>query len=397
MNRTNRNMLVISPDPQVTGQIGTALAAIPALKVDCETATLAQMNGRAAKLAAQYDIVLFQTGSEDDAELEAVRALAAARRPGGVILALAEDDISLSRARALSHAGVDEVIPAGAGAELGAQVSRLGLAAPVQGGGGHHGRIIAVTQARGGIGATTVAVNLADRLARERRFLHRENRHPVALVDLDLQFGTVGSMLDLPEQDALLTLAQEGTLPDATFLRQSMHTTPGGISVLPAPGRFAPIDALRPEQVAAILDTLRQAHDYVIVDLPRALVGWIEPVLARADRVLVVTDTSVPAIRHCRRLIDFFQADNLALPVEIVVNREARSLSRAGLRRAAEKVLERKLGHWLPLDASAARTAADRGRPLSDVSASGRLSRAIARLAQDTRAALPPLAQAASQ
>ena len=214
-------------------------------------------------------------------------------------------------------------------------------------------------------------------------------RHPVALVDLDLQFGTIGSMLDLPEQDTLMTLALEGTIPDENFLRQSMPVTAGGLSVLPAPGKFAPIDALRPEQVAAILDTLRDTHDYVVVDLPRVLVGWIEPVLARADKMFVVTDTSVPSVRHCRRLIEFFVADNVALPVEVIVNHETRSLSGGSIRRATEKVLERKLEHWLPHDRKAARAAVDRGKPLSEISASGSLARAFTRLAAATRASLP--------
>ena len=389
MTRTNRRMLVISPDPDVAGVIGTALASVPSLKVDRENATLSQMNGRAAKIASEYDIVLFQTASGDEAELDAVRSLAAARRPGSMILALADGDISLAQARALNRAGVDEVPPAGGGAELGEQVARLGLAALTKGGGGRHGRIIAVTQARGGIGASTVAVNLADQLAREKHFLKREVRHPVALVDLDLQFGTIGSMLDLPEQDTLMTLALEGTIPDENFLRQSMPVTAGGLSVLPAPGKFAPIDALRPEQVAAILDTLRDTHDYVVVDLPRVLVGWIEPVLARADKMFVVTDTSVPSVRHCRRLIEFFVADNVALPVEVIVNHETRSLSGGSIRRATEKVLERKLEHWLPHDRKAARAAVDRGKPLSEISASGSLARAFTRLAAATRASLP--------
>ncbi len=123
--------------------------------------------------------------------------------------------------------------------------------------------------------------------------------------------------------------------------------------------------------------------------LSRVLVGWIEPVLARADKMFVVTDTSVPSVRHCRRLIEFFVADNVALPVEVIVNHETRSLSGGSIRRATEKVLERKLEHWLPHDRKAARAAVDRGKPLSEISASGSLARAFTRLAAATRASLP--------
>ena len=117
-----------------------------------------------------------------------------------------------------------------------------------------------------------------------------------------------------------------------------------------APSNFAPLDSLRPEQVAAVLDTLRQSHDFVVVDLPRALVGWIEPIVEHADELMVVTDISVASIRHCRRLIDFFTQDNPALPVEVIVNHQRRPFIQSQLHREAARALERKLDHWLPHD-----------------------------------------------
>jgi pilus assembly protein CpaE len=316
-------MLVISPDPDVSRAISTALSAMPNLTIDVETSTLTGMNGRASKVAGNYDVVLFQTEASDGDEIGAIEAMSAARRPGSVVLALADSGIPLSLARALNRAGVDEVLPmSGFAADVSDQLKRLNR--PSSADRTRSGRIIAVAQARGGIGATTLAVNLADQLAQDHRAFGRGTRRPVALVDLDLQFGTTGSMLDLPEQDTLHKMASDAVIPDAVFLGQSLQTTTRGLTVLAAPSRFAPLDSLRPEQVAAILDTLRLSNDYVIVDLPRALVGWIEPVLHRADRLMLVTDLSVPAIRHCRRLLDFVAGDNATLPVEIVVNRDGR-------------------------------------------------------------------------
>ena len=75
------------------------------------------------------------------------------------------------------------------------------------------------------------------------------------------------------------------------------------------------------------------------------------------------------------------EGDLLDQPVEVIVNHETRSLSGGSIRRATEKVLERKLEHWLPHDRKAARAAVDRGKPLSEISASGSLARAFTRLA----------------
>lgn len=392
MTGPTKSMLVIAPEAGVPQMIAKALAGDPGIRVDRQTATLAGMNGRAVKALAQYDIILFQTSPDDEADLAAIRDLVAHRRAGTKLVALADGGISLAQARALSNAGVDEVLPLPTdGKAVDRQIGRLGREAGD--GAAPAGRLIAVAQSRGGVGSTTVAVNLADQLAAGAGLRRSEPRPKVALVDLDLQFGTVGSFLDLDEQDTLLHLAMDGTIPDTTFLDQSMATLPNGLSVLAAPSRFAPLDALRPEQVAAILETLRQRCDYVVVDLPRALVGWIEPVIERADEVLIVTDISVPSIRHCRRLIDFLTQDNPALPVEIVVNHQRRPLFRSRLQREAAKALDRGLDHWLPHDPRAASAAADRGQPLSKAAPRSPLGKAMTALARSTRAALPAAAR----
>lgn len=393
-----RSILVITPDVSVSQAIGVALGGTPGLKIDTKTASLTQLNGQAVKFAQEHDIIIFETNPSDEAAIAAIEALARNRREGTTLLALARSDISLADARKLTRAGVDEVLPFPiTGAELAEQVERLSMRSgkeTAKGDAGHRGRLIAVAQARGGAGATTVAVNLADALTGKSGFLSKPVKHSVALVDFDLQFGTVGSALDLDEQDALLKLAQDGTIPDAQFLSQAMTVRPGGLSVLPAPSKFAPIDALRSDQVSAILNQLLATNDYVVVDLPRALVGWVEPVVEMADRMLIVTDLAVPSVRHARRLMDFFKTANVGLPVEIVINRESRPLMRTAIHKEAAAALDSKLEHWLPQDDRAARTAVDRGEPLAAVAGRSPLTKAIAHLAKSIATALPAQAQA---
>jgi pilus assembly protein CpaE len=386
MTTPHRSILVISPDKSLTDSIGTALSSHPELRVETQSSTLAQMNGSAVTIAQKFDMVLFQTRSGDQDDLKAIRAIAAGQASGTTLVALADRDITLAEALALNRAGVRDVLPMPEiAAEFGEQIARLGREHATASATGKVGHIIAVAQSRGGVGSTTVAVNLADQLLGGRgNFLRRDAKNTVAIVDFDLQFGTVGSYLDVEEQDTLLQLAQDGTVPDATFLRQSMVTLANGLNVLAAPSKFAPLDSLRAEQVAAILDTLRQSHDYVVVDLPRALVGWIEPILQRADEVILVTDIGVSSVRHCRRLIDFFTADNVALPIKVVVNHERRPMVTSRLQREAEKALDRKFDHWLPHDPKAAHNAADRGKPLSTTAPRASLTKAFAQLAATT-------------
>ncbi|MFZ1725989.1 MAG: AAA family ATPase [Albidovulum sp.] len=390
MTAKTKSVLVITSDKAMSDSINAGMVSDQSIHMVCETSTLAGMNGRVVDLSAKHDIIVFETNPDDEAEISAIRALAAAKHEGTILVALADGKISLSQARALNNAGVDEVLPYPVSSEdVGQQLSRIGRS--------HHqshmnsgraGKIIAVAQARGGAGSTTVAVNLADQLAIRKSRNKKEAGAKVALIDFDLQFGSVGSFLDLGEQDTLHQIAIDGTIPDANFLQQSMVTMPSGLSVLGAPSKFAPLDSLRPDQVAAILDTLRESHDYIVVDLPRALVNWIEPIVNRSDELIVVTDTSVPSVRHCRRLIDFFTADNLNLPIEIVINHERKPWLQSRLHREAAKALDRKLNHWLPHDPRAASTSADRGQPLSKAAPRSPLGKAMSLLAKNTMSGL---------
>ncbi|MDI3334887.1 AAA family ATPase [Defluviimonas aestuarii] len=382
-----RSMLVIAAGSEVADAIVNAFSGEHDLRIDTKDTTLAQMNGKAIRAMADYDVIMFQASPDDSSDIEAIQTLVSNRSNETTLVALADGDISLSKARALSNAGVDEVLPLPKGdGEIDAQMLRLSRkkAARHSGGAVHQGCLIAVAQARGGVGSTTVAVNLADQLCLGKGRFSRGTKPKVALVDLDLQFGTIGSFLDLGEQDALLQLAMDGKVPDATFLTQSMVDLPSGLSVLAAPSSFAPLDSLRSDQVAAIIDTLRESYDFVVVDMPRALVGWIEPIVQRADEMMVVTDMSVSSVRHCRRLIDFFTQDNLSLPVQVVVNHQHKPLMQTRLHREAAKVLDRKLEHWLPHDPRAACGAADRGKPLSVAAPRSPLGKAMSRLARAT-------------
>ena len=273
MTGTGKSILLISPDAALSEAIKGALSGVTGVNMRTEVSTLAGLNGKASQLAVDKDLIIFETSSDEDGDIEAIRALSRSRRVGTKLLALADDGMTLARIRALNTAGVDEVLPSPttgngvANREISTRLHRLsretGTALVVLP--PHTGRIIAVAQARGGVGATTVAVNLAHELVGRAGFLKKKLPNSVALVDLDLQFGSVGAMLDLSEQDELHQLALDGTIPDAAFLARAMVKLPNGMSVLAAPSKFMPLDSLQPEQITALLDLLRRENDFVVV------------------------------------------------------------------------------------------------------------------------------------
>ncbi len=240
----------------------------------------------------------------------------------------------------------------------------------------NRGRLYLVSRSRGGVGATTFAVNLAIGLCEAGQKAKRR----VAIVDFDLQFGTVGSSLDLVDKGGLLALAQLDYEPDLHAVRAALQSHGSGLSVLPAPRHPVPLDALDALRVQSIIDSLLASHDAVVVDLPPALVDWLEPLLRRAERVFMVTDLAVTSIDCAKRILDTFREDAPDLRVEIIVGREKKPFLAGRIHREIATVLDQPLRHWLPFDPKRARLALDRGEPLLKMLPRGAWSRGIRKI-----------------
>lgn len=384
-------------------QDGEAVAAAEGLekrkglRITKRAEHLAKVNGNGVALAKSHDIIVFHAGSVDDADLKAISGMKAEGKSAKLV-AIASETMKVSDLFRLRNAGVTEVIPDSITPDdlyeqllsyaksLSAE-ARSGEAAQTH---PHlrRGRIIAVTQSLGGIGSTTVAANLADQLQERSSRFSRTEANKVVLVDLDIQFGTIAAALDLEANELLFDLAMNGDVPDAFVIEEAVHRMDSGLAVLAAPDQFAPLDALKPEQLKALIANLRLRFDYIVVDLPRALVDWLSPLVQETDLMLMVTDTSVPSIRQAHRLIRFYTEEKNDLEVQIVVNREAKPLFKRRHHKAAEKALERSLMHWLPEDPRAAGKTIDHGAPVSKVARRSALNKSISRLGRSARKTL---------
>jgi Flp pilus assembly CpaE family ATPase len=243
------------------------------------------------------------------------------------------------------------------------------------------GRIILVAKARGGIGATTLAVNLALEMQMQAAKRSGATGGRVALVDLDVQLGNAGTCLDLADRGGMLALANLVPEPDMQAVRHAMVRHASGLNVLTAPASAMPFEALDAARIASILDALAAMHDVVIVDLPPALIEWLGPVLERAERMLMVTDLAVPSIARARRIITLMTEDRPDLPVEIVVAHEKKPFRLGQIHRDAATALGHDLRHWLPDEAKLARQAMDRGEALVQLAPRAGFSKAVKLLA----------------
>ncbi|MEX0282467.1 MAG: CpaE family protein [Arenibacterium sp.] len=386
MNMHIRNVAFFAGN-EAPGRLMEELSERLGVQVHTIETTLPQAHETAAAAALEHNVILFRAQGDIQLDITAVKSLRTVAGAEVAILALSDANTSLEQARRLIEAGVDDVQPDTiSGDALVAQIARISTfhhnsanaqnAAPAK-----TGKIIAVTAARGGLGSTTLATNLAYELTERRGIRRKTPKNSVAILDLDVQFGAVASFLDVEPRDGLYTIASEGTQPDDTFVSQSLSDATCGVSVFSAPQRPIPLDAFHPDQVSALLKSLQARFDYVVVDLPRTLVGWIGAVLSACDKVLLVTDMTVPTIRQARRLLDVYEEDNLILPLDVVVSGERKPLFMGRHHTEATKLLDRPLAHWLPDDRKNTRLAIDRGQVLADVAARSALRKSISKLA----------------
>ncbi len=162
------------------------------------------------------------------------------------------------------------------------------------------GRVISVASPKGGVGKTTVATNLAVGLA-------RSDPHSTVLVDLDVQFGDVGSALNLAPEYTLVDVvhgpAAQDTMVLKTFLTQ--HET--GLYVVCGPGSPAEADSVGMEDISRLLQTLASEFRYVVVDTAPGLTEPTLTVLDNTHDLVLVTSMDVPGVRGLRKEIDILR------------------------------------------------------------------------------------------
>ena len=390
MTESSKTVVLVSKNSSDAAGVQSAIAKLPDVRLEEHKSNLSELNGKSIDLASQHELIIFRADKEAEKDIEAIASIRNAASRKSTLIALATDTTSLADVQRLKRAGVHDVIPETLTTEELRDLIESSTRYPVPAiitvaaGAMPLGRVITIAKARGGIGASLLAVNLADSLLGRQGRLHKVAQNRVIVVDLDMQFGSIASLLDVDPSEALFELASDGADPDWTFLDQSIVEHKTGLCVLAAPASFVPLEAINPKQMGRLVEILGQKFDYVVIDLPRALVGWLAPILEQTDRMLMVTDSSVPSIRQARRLIDFYTEENLDLNVEIVINNEKKPVIKARHHIEASRILERPFVHWLPEDPKAAREATDRGQPLSMAAKRSALAKSIIKLGRAT-------------
>jgi pilus assembly protein CpaE len=161
------------------------------------------------------------------------------------------------------------------------------------------GKVIVLFNCRGGAGATSLAVNTAHALVRMGK--------SACIVDLDMQLGDVFVALDLKPETSIAALAREASTIDSAALRRRLARHDSGIYALTQIGHIDDIDPALVERIPALISTLTDHFDYVLIDGVRDFGDYALSVLDMADVIGMVLAQDVSSVRRAGRAITLFR------------------------------------------------------------------------------------------
>jgi len=238
------------------------------------------------------------------------------------------------------------------------------------------GRIIAVVGAKGGVGASTIAHNIAWAIAGDLEM-------DAVVTDLDLPFGTAG--LDY-NQDPSQSIADAVFSPDrvdTNFIDRLLSKCTDHLSLLAAPATLERVYDFASESFEAIFDSLRSSIPCVVLDVPHQWTGWTRRTLISADDILVVAAPDLANLRNSKNLVDLLRA---ARPND---HRPYYCLNQVGVPKRPEikvgdfaKALDDEPIASIAFEPQLFGTAANNGQMIAEISASHKTAESFRLMAQ---------------
>jgi pilus assembly protein CpaE len=237
------------------------------------------------------------------------------------------------------------------------------------------GRVIAVVGAKGGVGASTVAHNVAWAIARDLKL-------DSVVVDLDLAFGTASLDYNQDPMQGIANAVFQPERPDSAFIDRLLAKCADHLSLLAAPATLDRVYDFGANAFDAIFDTMRMTTPCIVLDIPHQWSGWTRRAMEGADDILIVAEPDLANLRNAKNIQNVLKASrpNDRPPLYC--------LNQVGLpkrpeidRRSFAKTLESQPIATIPFDSRLFGTAANNGQMIAEISASHRTSKLFLEMA----------------
>jgi pilus assembly protein CpaE len=323
-------VIVASADQSLAFELRSALQEIDGIRVEHVADSTAELV--AAVLRLDPDVVLVHDELGPDPAMQVVRDLALRRPTCALVIVTATP--SAETFAAAMEAGARGVVAAPvsfedlrarveAAAASAQNMRQLMASATAAEGGPSRARVVCIAGAKGGVGTTTLATHLALDVIRT------SPTQRVCLVDLDLEKGDVGAIIEVRHRASIADVAKVAADLSARAVGDAVVVHESGLHLLLTPGDVRDVEAVSPRALREIVAVLRQEYDVVVIDAGAHVTPSQATAVELADEVVVVTTPDVLAMRGLRRTIAMWEG--LAVrkegDVRVLVNRASRQAS----------------------------------------------------------------------
>jgi pilus assembly protein CpaE len=343
----------------------------PQLDLDVTATTLAECKGKFDAGGAK--VVLIDLDADHQDEVLALQGLAA-RLGGSPPIVVVTKAFNESVARRMVQIRIaDFLVKPVEPIELVRACARAAQSQP--GDTVTEAQIYTFLPAAGGVGLTTLAIQTALMLMRKGQ----RATSSTCLVDLDFQHGACTDYLDLEPRLDLDEIEPRPERLDRQLLEVMLSHHSSGLAVIAAPNRPAEMRSFDPDMVTRLLDLVSSNFENVVIDMPRTWFPWTDSVLFGSNRLFIVTEMTVPGLRHAKQLVAAIGERLKGGPQpQVIVNRFEQHLFGPGLRRAdIEAALGDAFAGAIPNNYRLVREAIDRGVPLDEVKAGNSVTQSL--------------------